>query len=90
MANAAKDQNGVSTLIGALEDDGRTPTRVTASPTNHGVMIDDDTTGTDHGPVNDIRDENSVTGLMAVSADDGVTPVVVYVNADGHLLIDSS
>lgn len=90
MANAAKDENFVPTLLGTLESDGATLVRITASPTNHGLTISDASTGSDHGPTNAPRDENFVPALMAVSEADGVTPVVVYATAGGALLIDSS
>ena len=90
MSNAAKDQNGVSTIIGALETDGVTVVPICAGPTSHTLCVSDGTTGTDHGPQNALKDENDVSSLLAVSSDDGVTPVALYVTADGHLLIDMS
>lgn len=89
MANAKRDENNVPTLIAGLNTNGSTIVRVKANPSNHGLKVSDDTTGTDHGPANALRDENSVPVIMAVSSADGVTPVVVYADSSGNLLIDS-
>jgi len=90
MAEAALDQNGVATIIAGLNTNGTTIVRVKVNPTNHGLKIMDDTTGSDHGPVNDLRDRNHRQAFMAVSSVDGVTPVVVYADSSGNLLVDSS
>ena len=90
MSNAKRDENGVATLISALNTDGITIVAVQANPTNHGLSVDDDTTGTDYGTTNALRDENNVSCLMAISSADGVTPVTVYVTSGGHLLIKST
>ena len=90
MAVAARDNNNVPTLIGALSSDGTTVVRVKVSSTNHGLKIMDDTTGTDHGVAAAVRDSNNVPVLMAVSNSDGTTPVEVYADSDGNLLIDST
>ena len=90
MANASRDENSVPTLIAGLDTNGSTIVRVKVNAATHALMIDDGTSGTDHGPANALRDENSVPVLLAVSSLDGVTPVVVYAKSDGSLLIDSS
>jgi len=90
MANASKDDNRVPTLIAGLETDGVTIVRITADPTNHGLSVNDASTGTDYGPENAPIDENHIPALMAVSSDDGTTPVVVYATSSGELLIDSN
>lgn len=90
MANAKLDQNSVATVTAGLDSDGRTIVLVQANATNHGLMVSDGTTGTDRGPVNDLRDENSRPALMAVSSVDGVTPVVVYATSTGMLLIKTT
>lgn len=90
MANAAKDQNGVSTLLGVLNSDGRTTTKIKVNPSNHGFKVDNASTGTDKGPSIAPRDQNNVPAIMAVSSVDGVTPVVVYCDSNGALLIDSN
>lgn len=99
MANAKRDQNNVPTLLGALSTDGVTPTLVKANPTNHGIKMDDNTTGTDHGTIAAARDQNFVPVLMAVSNQtitvngiayiQGVTPVEIYADSSGNLLVNS-
>ncbi len=89
MADASRDQNNVPTLLGALSTDGITPVRVKANPSNHGLEVDDNTTGSDHGVANAVRDSNFVPVLLAVSSADGVTPVEVYADSSGNLLVDS-
>jgi hypothetical protein len=91
MANAAKDQNLIPTILGTSNADGATPVRVKANPTSHGLDIDDDTTGSDLGPANAPRDGNFIPALIAVSSVDGVTPVVVYADpSNGKLLVKST
>ncbi len=90
MANASRDDNFVPTLLGTLNTTGLSVVKVKANATNHGLKVVDDTTGTDHGPVNALRDENFVTALMGVSSADGITPVSVYADSSGNLLIDST
>lgn len=90
MANAYIDDNGVPTLIAALNTDGRTIVRVLADPSTHRLQTSDGTSGTDKGPVNDLRDQNGKVAVMAVSSVDGFTPVVVYANSSGQLLVQST
>ncbi len=90
MSNASRDENNVPTLLGALSTNGTTLVPVQVNATLHALSVEDNTTGSDHGPTNAPRDQNNVPALMAVSSDDGVTPVVVYADADGNLLIDSN
>jgi hypothetical protein len=88
--NAKRDQNGIPTLIAALNTDGTTIVNVRVNPTNHGLKVNDDTTGSDFGPVNALRDENSVCIGMGVSSADLVTPVPIYATSAGSLLINSN
>lgn len=90
MVVASRDNNFVPSLLGGLETDGTTIVKVTANASNHGLSVDDHSTGSDHGPAAAPRDSNYVRALMAVSSVDGVTPVVVYATSDGKLLIDSN
>lgn len=39
MANAARDENNVPTLIGASTADGKTPVRVYADPDTHRLLV---------------------------------------------------
>lgn len=90
MANASLDENSVPTITAGLNTDGRTIVRVKIDSTTHALKVSDGTSGTDHGPVNDLRDENNRTTLMAVSSVDGVTPVVLYADSSGNLLIQTT
>ena len=90
MTNAAKDDNNVSSLIVALNTDGRTIVRVRVDPITHALKTSDGTTGTDYGPSYALHDENGVATAMGVSSSDFKTPVVVYGDSNGNLLVDSS
>lgn len=90
MANASKDENGVSTLIGVLNTTGTSIVKVLANASSHALKVNDGSTGTDHGPKNAMKDENAVSTLLAVSSADGVTPVTIYTDSSGNLLIDSN
>ncbi len=101
MANAYKDENGISTLIATLNTDGSGIVRVLANPTNHGLEVSDGTTGSDNGnnKGNANRDNNNVPVLIAVSSAtttvngvnyvQGITPVEVYSDSSGNLLVNS-
>ncbi len=100
MSNASHDSNSTPTLLGALNTDGITPTKVKANPSNHGLKVSDGTGGTDHGVDHAVRDENNVPTLLAVASTtitvggisyvQGVTPVEVYADSSGNLLINSA
>lgn len=89
MSNASRDENNVPTMLGVLNTDGATLVPVQINISNHGLAINDNTTGTDLGPDHALRDGNFVTSLIGVSSVDGKTPVAVYADASGNLLIDS-
>lgn len=93
MTNAYKDENGVSTLIAASKNDGTTIVRIKASPTTHGLVVDDNTTGSDNGNNggNAARDGNFVPVLLALSsAGDGAIVEVYGDPSTGALLVDSA
>lgn len=90
MSNAARDGNYVTTIIAALNTNGTTVTRVKADAVTHALQTNDGITGSDHGPVDDLRDENYARCWMAVSSTDGKTPVVCYADASGKLLVKST
>ncbi len=90
MANAHLDENHTPTLTAVLDSTGTSIVAVKANPTNHGLMIDDNNTGSDHGPANAFFDDNHIPVLVAVSSVDGTTPVVVYANSSGKLLVQST
>ena len=91
MTQARKDDNSVNTMLATQQADGITPELVEASPSTHGIVINDNTTGTDQSP-EDIakRDQNSVPVLLVASESDGSTPVQLYIDASGQLLVDST
>lgn len=92
MSNAYRDENNVPTLIATLDSDGQTIIRVKANSVNHGLKVDDNTTGSDNGNNgnNANKDQNNVPVLIAVSSVDGFTPVEVYADSNGMLLINSN
>jgi len=90
MTNAYRDENNVATLIGVLDSNGTTITRMTSDPVTHNLKVSDGSTGSDHGTSNAKRDENDVPCVMAVSSTDGVTPVTLYINSSGNLLVKST
>lgn len=91
MANASKDNNNVSTILGTSSSDGSTTVRVKAHATNHTLQVSDGVTGSDLSGDNASRDSNMVPALMAVSSVDGVTPVPIYADSStGELLIKTT
>jgi hypothetical protein len=90
MAEAKRDQNHVTTMLGVSDADGTTPMNAVAEPIRHAVSVDDGVDGSDLGENFAARDQNHVPVLMAVSAVDGVTPVPLYIDGDGSLKIQST
>ena len=90
MANAGKDENGVSSLLGTLNSDGRTVVPINANPTSHRLSMSDGVSGSDNGPKNAPRDENDVPALMGVSSVDGRTPVPIYADSLSRLLVNKN
>lgn len=90
MAESARDNNKITTMIGSLNSDGSTPTRIKVGATVHDMKISDGTTGSDLGNDDAPRDNSGVVTLLAVSNADGVTPVPLYVNSSGQLLVKST
>jgi hypothetical protein len=100
MANAKKDQNGVSTMIAALNTNGTSIVNVKINPSNHGVKVNDASTGTGFGRVVVLHDNNHVPTMAGVASTtvtvnginyiQGVTPVLIYADSSGSLLVDSS
>jgi hypothetical protein len=91
MANAGHDQNARPTMICASSADGVTivPLYVNVS-NNNGLMIDDNTTGSDNGNNggNAIVDENSVSVLTALSSNGDGSIVEIY-GLNNKILINS-
>lgn len=91
MTDAKRDSNSVPTLLGSSNADGVTPVRIQADGTLHGLLIDDNSTGSDNGRTIAARDGNSVPVIMAISSADGQTPVEVYADpATGKMLVNSN
>lgn len=90
MANAYKDENGVSAMIAVVQSTGTTIGRVLCNPTNNSLKVANNTTGSNNGPSRALKDENDVSTLIAVSSVDGFTPVALYVDSSGNLLINSN
>jgi hypothetical protein len=92
MTNVTRDANGVWGMLGTSNADGITVLPVQVDPTLHGIIIDDNTTGSNLSANNvGKRDQNQVPVLMGVSNVDGVTPVQCYIDsATGKLLINSN
>jgi hypothetical protein len=76
MANASKDQNSVSSIIGVSSVDGKTPVKVYADPTTHRLLVDlpgssgiviDSTTITGGSDTNILYDKNGVVGEYTIT-----------------------
>lgn len=90
MAEAKRDQNHVTTLLGVSNTDGTTIRNLTIAPTTHFLQVKDGITGSSFGGTNAIRDQNHVPVMIATSETDGTTPVPLYVDSDNFLLVDSN
>ena len=91
MANAYKDENGVSTIIGRYFSGGSyLINRALASPSTNRLSVNDGTTGNFPATINAGKDDNDVSVILAVSSVDGQTPVEVYVDNNGYLLVQST
>lgn len=92
MSNAYRDENDRPTIICASSADGTTIVQVTANPTNHGLSVDDNTTGSDNGNNNGVAilDENGVPVWTALSSAGDGSIVEVYADAaTGKVLVDT-
>ena len=87
---AKRDENRITSLLGALNTNGKTPVTVYANPNTHKLAISNGTTGSDFSIKNAPRDENRIPVAMAVSSSDGITPVILYVDSSHNLLINST
>lgn len=87
MAQAKRDNSGVTVIMGVLNTDGVTPTPVKVS-TSHILDVSNGSTGSDFGLDAADRDENSVTTMAATDALGNIIPL--YVNSSGQLLIDTN
>lgn len=93
MTNAAFDSNNRPTIICASSTDGVTIVPIKANASNHGLKIDDNTTGSNNGNNggNATVDENSINVWIAESSANDGTIVEVYGDAaTGKVLIKST
>lgn len=90
MANAKRDVNMVPVKLGASNADGITPLMIQGVPSKHDLIIDNGTSGTDHGKPQAERDKNMLPLMMAVSSVDGKTPVELYVDSVTNGLLTRS
>lgn len=88
MAETKRDNNGVEVMMGALNTDGETPTRLQADPSTHVLQVDDNTTGSDAGKDLARRDGSGVPTLCATDSSGNI--ITLFVNSSGQLLIQSS
>lgn len=90
MTQAKRDQNNIPTILAVSETDGSTPVDIQAEASNHGVIVEDSTGGSDLTGNNALRDDNGEPTIMAVSEDDGVTPVPLYADPITKALLINS
>ena len=87
MAQAARDQNRIPTLLGVSEDDAITPVAIWADPVTHQLSTEIVMDANDISDnTNARRDQNRITTLLGVSSEDGITPVVIYADPVTHTL----
>ena len=92
MANIPIDSNGRPAIGCASNTDGKTIIAAQADPSTHELLVDDNSTGTDHGNNGGqaMIDENgNAVWLAQSSANDG-TFVEVYINSSKQILIKSN
>lgn len=90
MANAAKDQNFVPTMIAISTADGTTILPIYINASTHGIKIDDASTGSRTGN-HALKDANGISTLCALSSagDGAIVPLYVN-NSTNGILIDSN
>ena len=90
MSSSPRDDNRVPAVMVTSSADGVTPMRVYVNPSNHGLKIEDGSTGSSFPFVNAERDDNRVSVLWGVSSADGRTPIPIYGNpSTGAILVKS-
>lgn len=93
MSNAAIDENGRPAIICASKDDGVAIVSIMANPSNHGLKIDDNSSGSDNGNNNGaaMADQNGKAVWTALSSDGNGSVIEVYGDpATGKVLINSN
>lgn len=88
MSETKRDENGVEVMMGVLNTDGATPTRMQVDPSTHELQTSDGTDGSDFGKDLAARDNS---GVSTMTATDGSGNIInLYVNSSGQLLIKST
>ena len=87
---ARKDNNGIPVMLGTSSVDGVTPIVLYVEPNNHGIEVDDNTTGSDLSAINARRDENYDPVAMGTSSSDGLTPEAIYIEPTTKKLLINS
>lgn len=93
MPNAARDENGRTTIICASNSDGITVVQIKAEASTHALHVNDDTVGSDAGDNGGsaMLDGNGVAAWTALSSDGSGSIVEVYGEPiTGSVLIDSN
>lgn len=85
--NGAIDMNSRSTITARLKTDGKTVTRLTATPSTGALSITVVTSGGVVPPQFAATDDNDRPTPFAVSENDGVTPVALQCDSTGALLV---
>ena len=88
MAETKRDDNGVFTMMGVLNTDGSTPTRIKEDTLANRLATSDGSSGSDFGKDLAARDNSGVPVLMATDANGNL--INLYVNSSGQLLIKST
>ena len=88
MAETKFDDNQVPVMMGVLNTDGATPTRIKIDPSTHILAVDDDSTGSDAGKDLAARDNGGNPVLIATDASGNI--INLYVDSSGNLLIKST
>lgn len=90
MTDAKIDNNGIKTAIFLSNADGKSTLPLWVDPVSHGLVIDDNTTGSDLGSIPAKRDRNNDPVQLGVSSADGITPVAPYIDSVSNKLLVKS
>ena len=92
MSNAKHDQNNRPAATASSSSDGITIVPLVSRITDHRLLVNDNTTGSDNGNNQGVAilDENSVPVFTAVSSVDLNTIIELYANPVSHALLINS
>ncbi len=86
-----RDDNNVPAILVIRADDLKFPMNVYVNPSNHRMIVEDQSEGNLTAPKNAPRDGNSYPVLMGISSADGKTPIPIAGNFQtGAMLIQST